>query len=135
MNQLIFDALFQPADDLTRALDDVAGPRFEPTHDHAPEIVRTEFEYFDGERWNGGWNTRGRRSLPKMIRITLWIISAEELETVQSILDEQTLSDEEPETLPGIRPRRYQRTIALAPLPLPEGSLADFGADSFGVGE
>ena len=132
MDRLTYDQLFQPTDSLTRALDDVVVSRFEPTHDHAPEVVRAQFEYYDGERWGDRWSTRRRRSLPTMIRITLWVVSAEELETIQSVLSEQALQGEEPDSLPGIRPRRYQRTLTLSPIALPEDSLDVSGDDSFG---
>ena len=124
-SRLAYDALFEPDDELTKILDEAAVPGFEPIHDHAPEVVRVEFQYHDGERWHGRWNTHNRRSVPTMLRVTWWIVSAEELQTIQETLDAEALSEEEPETLPGIRPRHYQRTFTLAPLAIPESE--DFG--------
>ena len=112
-SKLTYDAIFQPVDDLTQALDAAAGPVFEPTHEHAPECVRCEFEYHDGNRWTANWNTRRRRALPHAIRVTLWLASADELDQIDAVLNaEPTVSDEG--VLPGIRPRRYQRLITFS---------------------
>jgi len=124
-SRLAYDALFEPDDELTAALDEAAVPGFDPIHDHAPEVVRVEFQYHDGQRWQARWNTHNRRSLPTMVRVSWWIVSADELQTIQETLDAEALDEEEPETLPGIRPRRYQRTFTLAPLAIPEDE--DFG--------
>ncbi len=123
--RLAYDALFEPNDELTEVLDEAAAASFEPIHDHAPEVVRVEFQFHDGERWQGRWNTHNRRSLPTMLRVTWWIVSADELQTIQETLDAEALSEEEPGTLPGIRPRRYERTFTLAPLAIPGDE--DFG--------
>lgn len=116
LNRFTYDALFQPVDEVTSGLDEIAGPVFEPTHDHVPEAVRVHFEYYDGTNWISNWNTQGRRSLPSAIRVTLWLISNEELATAREVLAfEADASGSMEVDLPNIRPRRYRRVISLSP--------------------
>ena len=135
LSRLTFDALFQPVDAVTQGLDEIAGPVFEPTHEHVPEAVRAEFEYYDGRNWTSNWNTQRRRSLPVAIRVTLWIVSAAELETASEVLAAEVSASavSADVELPNIRPRRYRRVISLSPqAQLDTGSIQDEFATEVG---
>lgn len=135
LSRLTFDALFQPVDAVTEGLDEIAGPVFEPTHEHVPEAVRAEFEYYDGRNWASNWNTQRRRSLPVAIRVTLWIVSAAELETASEVLSAEVSASavSADVELPNIRPRRYRRVISLSPqAQLDTGSIPDEFATEVG---
>lgn len=110
------EMLLFPSEESGDLPEETQGSGFEPTQEHVPEVVRCEFEFHDGNNWITGWNSRQRRSAPVAIRVTLWLIAPEELETVRSILSPDTTQpvvDDSP-VLPGFRPRRYQRIIPLA---------------------
>ncbi len=135
LSRLTFDALFQPVDAVTQGLDEIAGPVFEPTHEYVPEAVRAEFEYYDGRNWASNWNTQRRRSLPVAIRVTLWIVSAAELETASEVLSAEVSASavSADVELPNIRPRRYRRVISLSPQArLDTGSIQDEFATEVG---
>lgn len=126
-SKLTYDAIFEPTDNLTEALATATGPTFEPTHEHAPEVMRCGFEFHDTNRWVSNWNSRQRSALPYAIRVTLWLASSAEVETVRDVVGAGSLPQGDSDALPGIRPRRYQRIIALSAAAKPEADL--LGAD------
>lgn len=125
-SKLVYDSVFEPVDDLTAALDEAGGPVFEPVHEHAPECVRCEFAYHDGNRWTGSWNSTRRRALPQAIRVTLWLVSSEELQQLEAVLNAETPAGQDT-VLPGIRPRRYQRLITFSAAAKPQTN--SFGSE------
>ncbi len=55
-----------------------------PAYDLVPEVVGCRFEYFDGRDWLPEWSGDRITSLPMAVRVSLDVISAEELDLVRA---------------------------------------------------
>lgn len=119
LNQAVLEWLMAPPETPADQLESLDENRIPPQHDHVPEVVRCEFEYHDGRNWTRRWNTSRRRSLPTAIRLTVWLVSSEDVNTIREYfggLDADAVRGEKNFTEgTRIRPRRYQRVLVLRP--------------------
>ena len=112
----------------------------EPSYEYIPEVVDCRFEYYDGESWWSYWSDNQSSVLPAAVRVTLDVVSLNEVETLKSLdsdrgsgipLDDEFASSfsdttagsersgpEDDSTidvdpLRRIRPKEFRRTILL----------------------
>ena len=120
-------------------------------HEHAPEVVRCRFRYFDGTAWQSEWDSQSAQSLPAAIQIQLWLVSRQEHNAIEQTLNPSlddmdatslTLGQTAPlggsDPLAAIQPRLYERLILLSMPRQPAATddsfgLADFNRRSGGV--
>ena len=55
-----------------------------------PEVVGLEFRYFDGQTWSSQWDSWQREALPVAIEVTFHVMSAGELDEIQSLYSDDT---------------------------------------------
>lgn len=91
--------LFPAADDRTAAEADAADVEgvahlSVPQIDYIPEITGCRFQYFDGQSWLSAWSADRGSKLPAAIRVTLDVVSAQDLQRLTPGVSSQTTSDE-----------------------------------------
>ncbi len=113
-------------------------------HEHAPEVVRCRFRYFDGSSWRTDWNSTSQDDLPRALHIQLWLVSAAEVDVIQRTLNPNPTSNnsavsdapptvglvvDESDPLRAIKPRLYERLILLSwnVSPASESEADEFG--------
>jgi len=115
---------------LNMSVDPFAEEREPIEREHAPEVVRCRFRYFDGRSWTTQWDSRLTRSLPNALHVQLWLVSAAELDVIQQSLNPaadsfaeidsvQSSTSDEYDPLGTIGPRLYEWLTPLTSVRLP----------------
>ena len=78
-----FEELMFPAIDEQQQQQSDAGRPPELMCDWIPDVVGCQFRFFDGQRWHRGWRDDRASELPVAVRVTLDVVSATELRTLQ----------------------------------------------------
>jgi len=102
--------------------------------DLIPDVTGGSFEFFDGDRWHREWNRDRTGTIPTAVRVTMDVVTAEELDILQTHLRTsgtdtrlqkylqqawtrterpQPASPENALSMPQITPRQYRATILL----------------------